>query len=415
MVTPTSTGTVRSAGALEGIRVLQLASPFVDYAGKLFAELGAEVILVEPPGARMQKGHQRHTDGLQSEAQLASLYFNTSKRGITLDLDSPTGQAIFRSLCKSCHLVLEGERATQMQRRGLDFQNLVSENRSLVMTSITPFGQDGPYASYQSEDITLLALGGLLSLGGYADAAPVAAWGQQGYLAGSQFGAVAALMAVLVAEDGAAGQHVDVSIQECVVMALENAVQFHALEGTTRKRYGGEQREAGSGVFPCKDGEIFIIAGGIGATAFWANFARWMADEHVPEADALQGSHWTPPYRRTDEAKALFARVFGAYAASRTKSELYTAGQARRVPVCPVNTPRDTLRSAQLLSRGFFVDVPDAAGTPMTMPGAPYRLSATPWRLRSTAPTPGQDNQTVFGALGIDPSALHQLEAEGIV
>src|SRR5690606_31216975 len=151
----------------------------------------------------------------------------------------------------------------------------------LVYTSITPFGQTGPYTSFVADDLTLLALGGMLYLGGYADGIPVSAYGQQAYMAASVFAAVATRGALLTAEETGEGEHVDVSAQECVVMAMENAIQFFELEGTVRKRYGGQQRQAGSGVFPCKDGYFVLLAGGIAANRFWKRFLGWMADESV--------------------------------------------------------------------------------------------------------------------------------------
>src|SRR5690606_11768918 len=122
-------------------------------------------------------------------------------------------------------------------------------------TSITPFGQTGPYAGYRAHDLTLLALGGLLSLAGFADSAPTRVWGNQAVLAAAQFAAAGSLAAVLHAEQHGQGQRVDVSAQQCVVMGLENAVQFADLEGTVRKRSGGAVRFAGTGIFSCLDGE----------------------------------------------------------------------------------------------------------------------------------------------------------------
>jgi benzylsuccinate CoA-transferase BbsE subunit len=403
-------------GALEGVRVLQLANPLTNYAGKLFAELGAEVILVEGSvGGTEERSKPVNTGGARSEAELEFAYFNTSKRSITLNLDTPEGQQVFRRLAQSAQLVLEATSPGLMEKRGLDYASLAELNPSLVVTSITPFGQDGPYSHYQFEDITLLALGGLLSLAGYPDAAPTAAWGQQAYLAGNQFGAVAAMLAVLDAESQGTGQHVDVSVQECVVMALENAVQFYELEGVIRKRYGDEQREAGSGIFPCKDGLVFLLAGGVGATQFWSNFSQWMIEEKVTDAEALLGDQWTPGYRKTSAAKDLFKRIFLAYALQHTKAELYAEGQARRVPICPLNTPEDAFQSRQLQAREFFVEIADSTGTLMKMPGAPYRMSQTPWQLQSAAPAPGQDNAAIYAELGYRKSDLAELSQAGVI
>lgn len=406
----------QTPGALEGVRVLQLESQLTNYTGKLFAELGAEVILVEPPSAIHDAGKTAAlTAGEASEPALKRAYFNTSKRSITLDLDTDEGRGIFRRLTKSSQLIIESFSPGLMKARGLDYASLSVENPELVMVSVTPFGQEGPYSRYQYEDITLLAMGGLLSLGGYADSEPIAAWGEQGYLAGNQFGAVAAMIALLEAETHGAGQHVDVSVQECIVMALENSVQFYELEGTIRKRYGGQQREAGSGVFSCKDGRILLLAGGIGATQFWGNFCRWLIEDGVEGAEKLQGDHWTPAYRKTPEAKALFEAVFVPYAMQHTKAQMYANAQAKRVPLCPLNDIGDVLENRQLEARGFFVDLDGHEAKSLRMPGAPYQLSETPWKLKSSAPLPGEDNHLIYTAAGYHPSDLEEFSRKGVI
>lgn len=389
--------------ALAGLRVLDLSGPMGNYAGKLFAELGADVVLVEPPqgsALRHQPPYLDDTPGI--EASLAFAYHNTSKRGITLDLDAPNDQDRLRTLITSCDLVIETAVPGAMAARGLDYGALAKLRPGLVMLSITPFGQTGPYAHYQAEDIVALALGGFLSLGGYADSAPMRVHGDQAILCANMYGAVAAMVALTQAELTGRGEHIDVSMQEAVVLAMENAVQFYDLEGTVRKRWAGEQRFAGTGVYACSDGHVFLMAGGIGANRFWERTIKWFADEDMVGAEEFLLPKWQQvEYLQSDEAKRRFNDIFLPWAAPRTKASLYHAGQARQIPIAPVNTPVDILESAQLRSRGHFVDVAGAAaGRTLRMPGAPYKLSGTPWRVQRPAPRLGQHNEEIWREAG---------------
>src|SRR5580693_3088988 len=370
--------------ALAGIRVLDLSGLAGQYCGKQFADLGADVILVEPVGGSpVRREGPFLGDRAHVEFSLQFAYFNAGKRGIALDLDRPEGQQIMRQLARDADLIIESEKPGLMERRGLSFASLVASNPKLVMTSVTPFGQTGPYAAYEAEDIVALALGGLLYLGGYPDTSPIAAYGNQAYLAAAQFASVASMMALLSMDDGPerVGRHVDVSIQECVTMGLETAIQYYDLEKTVRKRASGQQIMAGVGVFECADGQIYLMAGGIASTQFWENLVRWLMDEGVEAAQRLLEPAWeSHDYLAKPEAKAIFGELFAPFARKHKKTYLYQTGQSRRIPICPVNTPRDILTSRQLDYRGFFVAQDHTpSGRKLVVPGAPYRLDATPW------------------------------------
>lgn len=404
--------------ALAGLRVLEIASALTRYCGKMFADMGADVVLVEPPGgSSLRHGPPFVADAPGTDASLAFAYYHTSKRGITLDLDHEEGRVLFRKLAAHADLVLEADKPGAMSRRGLGYDDLAALNRRLVMTSITPFGQTGPYADFEGEDLTALAMGGLLYLGGYPDAAPTRVYGEQAFASAAMYGAVAAMLALTDAEVTGEGQHVDVSMQECMVMTMETAVQFYDLEGTVRKRYAGEQRFAGTGVFACKDGYIYMMAAGIGANKFWGLSLQWLTDEKVPGVERLKGEKWSRiEYSRSDEAKHIFAEVFGPWAKTKTKAELYREGQRRHIPLAPINTPADILENSQLAYRRYFVRVPHpSCKEPMLMPGAPYRLLHTPWRIRRPAPRLGEHNAEVFGALGIGGPELARLATTGVI
>ncbi len=408
--------------ALAGLRVLELAHPAGQYCGKMFAELGADVILVEAPGGARAR-HAAPFIGDQSGAvagQSRSLnfsYFNTSKRGITLDLEQAEGQALFRQLASQADLIIECEKPGYLEAHGCGYGTLAAKHADLVMTSITAFGQSGPYAQYEAEDLIGLATGGFLYLGGYADSEPVGACGDQALAGASMFGGVSAMLALTLAETTGQGEHVDVSMQECMVLAMENAVQFYDLEGTIRKRTAGQQRFAGTGVYECADGHVYMMAGGIGANRFWGLTLDWLAEEKVAGLERLQGPEWArTDYLASAEAKDIFLEVFGAWAKGRDKAYIYVEGQRRHVPVAAINNTADLVASPQLGARGYFVTAPHpASDKPLLMPGAPYRLDLTPWRLRCPAPALGQHNQEVYGALGLDAARLTRLHALGVI
>lgn len=393
-------------GPLEGLRVVELANPMGHYCGKMFAELGAEVILVEPPEGAASRQFGPFIGGRPGSTQgathsLSFSYLNTSKRGITLDLYRSQDAEAFRRLASRANLVIECEKPGVLDSLGCGYETLSRLNPSLVMTSITGFGQDGPYAQYEADDLTGIASGGFLYLGGYPDSQPIGACGEQGYAGASMFGAVASMVALTHAERTGQGDQVDVSMQECMVLAMENAVQFYELEGTVRARNAERQRFAGTGVYACADGHVYMMAGGIGANRFWELTLQWLRDEKVPGIEQLESEAWTrTEYLESDAAKAIFMEVFGQWALGKSKAYLYAEGQRRHVPVAAIQTPADLVASAQLAARGYFVDVPHpAVAEPMRMPGAPYQLAATPWRLYSAAPALGQHNDAVMQEL----------------
>lgn len=387
--------------ALAGIRVLDIAGPFGNYCGKLFADLGAEVILVEPPSGAPTRHRAPFGEVDGQRLPLTFAYENTSKYGIVLDLDQDDGRAALCELVRSADLLIETEKPGVMASRGLGAADLRSIHPGLVYTSITGFGQTGPYAGYECEDIVALALGGLLGLAGEPDSPPLAAYGFQAIGAANLFAAVSSLVAVMDAEQTSQGEHVDVSMQECVTMGLENAAQFYDLERVVRERTGTRFARAGLGVFPCRDGLVFLMAAGVGSNRFWPKTVDWLIEEGVANADVLRDPRWEQDaFLYTDEAKQIFAEVFEPFAAARDKQTLYEDGQRRRIPICPVRTPSDVLDDAQLAERRFFVDAAFGYfGPSLKMPGAPYKLSETPWAVGRPAPSLGQDNAEILGGL----------------
>src|SRR5690554_2253015 len=184
-------------GALEGIIVLDLAGALGNYCGKLFADMGADVILIEPP----EGAPTRHTgpyveNGTLPEASLRYQYENTNKRSVVLNLEQAGDRDIFLQLAGRAALMIESEAPGVMARRGLSYATLRAANPALTLTSISPFGQDGPYAEWLATDLTAMAMGGMMYLAGYPDAEPMVACGEQAIGASNLFAAVASLAAV---------------------------------------------------------------------------------------------------------------------------------------------------------------------------------------------------------------------------
>jgi benzylsuccinate CoA-transferase BbsE subunit len=388
-----------------------------NYCGKLFADLGARVILVEPPGGAPTRHIGPRVSGRDDpDSSLTFQYQNSNKESIALDLDSAAGQEVFRKLAGQSALVIESEQPGAMAQRGLGFADLSKVNGALTLTSITAFGQSGPFSHWLATDLTAMAMGGMMYLAGYPDGPPMVACGEQAVGAANVFAGVASMAAVYDAESSQTGQHVDVSMQECVVLGMENAVQFYDLEGAIRKRNAGTQRLAGTGVFECRDGYIYLMAGGVGSNKFWAVTTDWLIEEGVAGAEQFREPRWLDQaFLMTDEAKQLFSRIFTPFARSLSKSELHAKGRERRIPLAPICDARDISQSPQREYRGYFVDIADARGTRLRMPGAPYKLSETPWALRKRAPQLGEHTQDILAWAGYSREQQQALAQQGAV
>lgn len=387
-------------GPLAGLRVLELSGSLGHYCGKLFADLGADVVLVEPPGGTPLRREPPSAGAEDDSESIPFQYLNTNKRSLCLDLDQPGDAATLRALAGRADLVIETERPGVQERRGLGWATLSSTHPGLVLTSITPFGQDGPYAGLDGDDLIASALGGLLYLGGYADGEPIRPAGEQAVLAAGLFGAVAAMLALTHAELTGQGQHVDVSMMEAVVLGLENAPQLYDLEGVVRHRNGGVQRLAGTGVFACADGLVCLLATGFGGTQHWTKLVAWLEAETGTGLGRFRDPRWSRiDFLVTEAAKAEFSAFFADFCATRAQRDLYHRAQSWRVPLCPVSAPRDVLSDAQLAFRSYFAEVTRADGSVLTMPGAPYRLSRTPWSIRRPAPGLGEHSREVLAEM----------------
>ena len=414
-----------TGGNLAGYRILDLTSEPGFLAGKLLADLGADVIKIEPPGGDPARQRGPFVGGTTDpERSLLWLALNTSKRGITLNLDAPRGRELFLQLCAGADALIESATPAgpaSLAARGLGETTLRATHPRLVVCSISPFGQSGPYSGYRASDITALAMGGNMYPSGNPDRAPVRCLLPVSYYHGGVEAAVGVVFALWGREATGQGQHVDVSLQESVVLANMSSPAQVPLTGFKGGRLGGSFR-GGKAVFrelwPCRDGYVsFALRGGparIPGIVALVNYMdeHGMAPPHLKQRDWSAYNHNLITQDEVDRIEAALAAFFQ----TQTMQELYDAACARRLMLAPANTAREILASRQLASREFFVELEDVvSGFRLTYPGRFAQTSRGGVGIRRRAPRLGEHNIEVYAALGIEPQAQVALAAAGVI
>jgi benzylsuccinate CoA-transferase BbsE subunit len=409
-------------GNLDGYRILDLTSESGFLAGKLLGDLGADVIKIEPRGGDAARRRAPFVGGTADpERSILWLALNTSKRGITLDLDTARGREIFLALCKQSDAVIESAGPADPQSlaaRGLGYETLKAINAKLVVCSISPFGQTGPYSQYRGSDITAVAMGGNMYPTGHPDRAPVRCSLPVAYYHGGIEAAVGVVFALWGRETQGAGQFVDVSLQETMLMPNMTSPTQFPLTGFKGGRVGGGFR-GGKAFFqelwPCADGYVsFALRGGPARIPGIIAIIKYM-DECGMAPDALKERDWSKynhniiSQAEVDEIQAALAAFFR----SKPMAELFAAACDRNLMLAPANTAREILAARQLAAREFFVKLDDPARrVTLTYPGAFAKTSLGNVAVRCPAPTLGQHNRDVYGGLGLDVDAL---AAEGVI
>ena len=409
-------------GNLNGYRILDLTSEPGFLAGKLLGDLGADVIKIEPPAGDPARHRPPFVGGTAGpERSILWLALNTSKRGITLNLDTAHGREIFLSLCRQADAVIESVGPADPQSlaaRHLGYPTLKAANPKLVVCSISPFGQSGPYSTFRGSDITAVAMGGNMYPTGNPDRAPVRCSLPVAYYHGGIEAAVGVVFALWGRETQGEGQCVDVSLQETMLMPNMTGPTQFPLTGFKGGRVGGGFR-GGKAFFqelwPAADGYVsFALRGGPARIPGIIALVEYM-DECGMAPAALKTRDWTKYNHNTisqaevDEIEA----ALGAFFRSKPMAELFAAACDRNLMLAPANTAREILASRQLAAREFFVKLEDPArGITLTYPGAFAKTSLGNVAVRFPAPTLGQHNREVYGALGLDVDAL---AAEGVI
>jgi crotonobetainyl-CoA:carnitine CoA-transferase CaiB-like acyl-CoA transferase len=378
------------AKALDGIRVLELAGLPGQYCGRLFADFGADVIKVEPPGGDPARALSPFGGGVRDpERSLVFLNYNANKRSVVLDIQTADGQETFRRLARTADVVIESFQPAYLDGLGLGYEQLQAVNPRIVVTSITPFGQTGPYSAYKGHDLHVQAMGGLMMIQGDDTRAPCMAPAHQGYQMASLHAAVGTMYALLARERTGRGQHVDVSMQEVIANTFFQIVRYSYI-GEIERRPGVGTNLPLVGIFRCKDGgwiNITPLTPGHNDTML-----KWMGDPR------FEGPEWRNRdfmQQHSDvlvEAMTRFMEDFDA-------TDLVDQAQERRIPCELVALPADYARSPQLAARQYFTEVSHPVIGTHRMPGPPLRMSATPWRLAEAAPLLGEHTSAVLEGL----------------
>lgn len=402
-----------AAPALSGVNVLDLSHGVSGgYCTKVLADLGAQVIKVEPPSvgdATRRAGPFLH-DVPNLEASAPFLYLHMGKKGVTLNLKSETGRSILLRLVQQTDVLVENFRPGVMARLGLDYASLEQVNPGLIMASISYFGQSGPYRDYEGCDMVAHAISGYMYLTGDEDREPLRAGGcQSGYQAGLQ-AAMAILAALTYRDFTTEGQHIDVSTIEALASTFDGVAVYTMLE-----RQGIMPRRAGtrlinrdpyyaypSTLLPCKDGWVHVhySPSNPEGLAFLAGNPRLAA----PEVMAAMMGH-------ADEMD----RILSEWLKDHTREEIQTAAQEIRVPFTMVQSIAEVVEDPQNEAMGFFVEIDHPVAGKLRYPSSPFHMPESPWK-PVRAPLLGEHNQEIYcQRLGYSREDLVRLREMNII
>lgn len=405
---------------LSPYRALDLTDEKGYFCGKILGDLGADVIKVEPPGGDSGRniGPFYH-DIPDKEKSLYFFAYNTNKRSVTLNIETSNGQEIFKRLVKTADFVIESFAPGYMDKLGLGYSILDGINPRIIMVSITPFGQTGPYKDWKASDIVAIAMGGLSHIMGSPDRPPARVSVDQAYVIAGAQAAMGAMIAHYYREATGKGQHVDNSIQESVAISALTVPQMWDLQRFIWRRAGAFLPRSGKLVrhlWPCKDGYVAwrLFGGGLGVKT--RALVEWMDSEG--QADELTKVNWEEMnyLTVTPEEFDHWQSLFGKFFKTRSKAELCREALARGIVLFPASTPQDLLEDPQLEARDYWkeVEYPELSST-IIYPGALYKSSEFSWKIHR-APLIGEHNREVYEEeLGFSKQALTILKHGGVI
>jgi crotonobetainyl-CoA:carnitine CoA-transferase CaiB-like acyl-CoA transferase len=399
-------------GPLEGIRVLDLtrnvAGPF---ATKLMADYGAEVLKVEPPdGDPSRRYGPFHGDDPHPEKSALYLHLNTNKRSITLDPASVTGRGLVRQLAERADIVMEDFAAGTLDGWGLGWDALSAERPDLVMVSITPYGQTGPYRDFTGSELTLEAIGGPLQNNGHISLPPLKLGGHTALYHAGAAAAYGALLASLRVEMGGDGDYIDLSIYECQAGFRDRRTVY--LTGASYSGYpskrGGSTVRMGSGVRPAADGYVNLLGAGNRLPALLTLIGR----EDLGENPDIYKPAAFVPQEVVDEVEASYL----TFLLQNTKLDVIARAQELGILCGAILTTEDLVNDPHYRGRGTWDTIEHPFTGPVEYPGRPLIMSASPRAAPKRAPLLGEHNSEVYvDELGLAREDLPVLRAQGVI
>ncbi len=395
---------------LDGIRILDLADEKASFCSKVLADMGASVIKAEKPGGDPSRkiGPFRGTPPAPEKSLFFS-YHNTSKRSITLNLETKEGREIFRLLLVKHDIVVETFPPGYMEELGLGYTLLSESNPGLILASVTGFGQHGPRKGYKSCDLVASAFGGQMYVSGAPSTPPLKPFGEQSYYTASLLAAIGILLAVRKRTLTGKGDRIDISLQEAVASTLDHVMVRFFYEKVVPRRQGGLHWNNGFCILPCRDGHMLI-------TLFqqWETLIEWMESEG--KAEDLTSDRWkNDEYRRTHIDHIL--EIMERWTRTHTTGELFELAQLMRFPWAPIQSPEEVLENPQLEARNFFVE-PDhpPQEPPVRCPASPYKFSSSGLSQPRRAPLIGEHNIQIYqNELGLTDEDMERLSRTGVI
>ncbi len=405
-------------GALSHIRVLDLSRVLAGpWCGQILADLGAEVIKVERPGAgddtrTWGPPWMKDTAGNDTREAAYFMAANRGKKSITIDLSRPEGQALVKRLAAQSDILLENYKVGGLAQYGLDYASLHAEMPKLIYCSVTGFGQTGPYSARAGYDFIIQGMGGLMSITGERDDLPGGGPQKVGVavsdLMTGMYSTVGVLAALAHRDVTGKGQHVDMALLDTQVAMTANMAMNYLASGKPPGRAGNAHSNiVPYQTFPTSDGHVIIAVGND------SQFAKLCAVMGCPEL-AKDERYATNPSRV--KHRAVLVPLIAERIAQKPMQFWVDALEAVGVPCGPINDLAQTFADPHVQHRGMRIELPHPTAGKVPLVGSPIKLSETPVTYQSAPPTLGQHTEDVLSTvLGLDGNTIAQLRADGIV
>jgi len=408
---------------LNGLTVLDLTDEKGFLCGKILADVGAEVIKIEKPdGGDAGRIGPYPGDTPDPEKSLYWNAYNTGKKGITLDIETPAGRNLFQKMVAKADFLLESFQPGWLGEIGLEISDLMEINPGLIVVSITPFGQSGPYRDFKASDLIVMGMSGLLGVTGDADRPPLTVNIPQSHMLAGADGAVGAMLAYYHRIKTGLGQHVDVSMQQSTAWFLAFNIPTWELDRRNLGRAGVLRSNAKGALqrqsWPCRDGHVFFfILGGPTGARTSRQLVAWMEDEGMHD-EFLGAMDWEN-FDMGNADQELLDRIadpIGKFFLQKTRKEILDAAIERNIMICSLSSMGDLLTNKSLKERNFWMEIDHPElGMKIPYPRQFARMSGASVEVKGRAPRIGEHNAEVYGALGLSDSEQAALEKQGII
>ena len=412
---------------LDDVRILEVGGDLGGWCGKLLADMGATVIKLEPPEGDETRGYPPfYKDEPGKNRSLYFWHYNTNKQSVTLDIESDMGRDVFLRLAVEADVVVDSCAPKYLDSLGLGYDDVSQVSPSIIFAAISPFGQDAPYSDFAATDMTALAFGGPVWSSGYDDHSipPVRGGGNQAYHTVCHFAAIGILTALVHRQFTGEGQFIDVNMHAAQNVTTEGAVYHWLVAGDTVQRQTGRHSSptpTADVQMLCGDGRYVNIGFPARTEEQWFHLLAWL-DEHGLVGDLAQ--YLMPPSRvaianRDPVAIQQMSEVMSAVSElcmANTAYDIFVRAQDLGFQWGIVYSPEETLEDRHFKERGMQVVVEHPElGEEFVYVGAPYEFKATPWGIRRRPPMLGEDNEAVYGEIGIGADELGVMREAGVV